>query len=158
MGARAEALAQRFEEANGQMITLVEQTPEPAWRLRCKDEGWSVGVTAHHVAANHLLILDSTRALVGGAPLPPNVVELSDQFNAEHAQTHAGCTREETVELLRRNGDTVAAFIRSLSDEQLDRCSPIPFFDNALWTTEQWIENILIGHAGMHMPSIRAAE
>jgi hypothetical protein len=157
MGERAEALARRFEQANGEMITLVEQTSEPAWRLHCEDEGWSVGVTAHHVAANHLLILDSTRALVNGTALPTNTVELSDQFNADHARRHTGCTREETVELLRRNGDTVAAFIRGLNDEQLDQCATIPFFGNAVWTTEQWIENILIGHAGMHMPSIRAA-
>jgi hypothetical protein len=136
---------------------MIEPCTEQAWRSLCKDEGWSVGVTAHHVAANHLLILDATRALASGATLPPNQVERADEFNAKHARDHAACTREETVELLRRNGETVAAFIRSLDDTQLDRRSPIPFFGNAEWTVHQWIENIAIGHAGMHIPSIRAA-
>jgi hypothetical protein len=150
-------LAQRFERANVEFISQVDMCSDYGWRSVCKDENWSVGVTAHHVAANHLFLLDATRALIGGTPLPPNVVEIGDQFNAEHARTAVNCTREETVELLRRNGETAAAFIRSLNDDQLDQTSPMPFAGNALWTTQQWIENIVIGHADMHAPKIRVA-
>ena len=114
---------------------------EQAWRSHCKDEGWSVGVTAHHMAATYPLLLEATRTLTDGGTLPPNLVELGDRFNAEHARDHANCTREETVALLRRGGETVAAFIRGLSDAQLDRNSPTPFFGNAEWTVQQWIEN-----------------
>jgi hypothetical protein len=35
-----------------------------------------------------------------------------DQGNATHAQENANCTREETLELLRRGGQTGARIVR----------------------------------------------
>jgi hypothetical protein len=156
MSTRSDALAARFTEANEAFAAVVAQYSDADWSAISEAEGWSVGVIAHHVAANHLLIVEETGWLMSGT-LPANIIELSDQFNAEHARTYANCTRDETVDLLRRNGEVAADFVRNLRDEQLDTSAPIPFFGDVRWTAQEWIENILIGHITMHVPSIEAA-
>ena len=50
MAERAEALAEKFEQTNNDVISMVESASDGQWKAICADEGWSVGVVAHHVA------------------------------------------------------------------------------------------------------------
>lgn len=153
MSERAEALAARFQEANQAFIEAVEGIPEDRWKTEVPGEGWPVGVVAHHVGFMYGISAGWVLAQANGEELQPDP-ETTNEINAEHARQYAGCTREEAVELARRNGEAMARLLRGLSDEQLDRRRMWRTYD---LSTENVIENVVIRHSQMHLASIRAA-
>jgi hypothetical protein len=76
------------------------------------------------------------------------------EMNARHAREHAGCTRSETIALLRAGATKAAAVIRGLSDEQLATRATV-FADAPPMTAEQMIVGALIDHVDEHIGSIR---
>lgn len=154
MGARTEALAAQFETVNGELIDTVGTLSDAQWHKVCESEGWTVGVTAHHVATGLNPIMGLVQLIATDQPLPPLTPEMINQGNAQHAQQSANCTKEETVELLRSGGAASAAMVRGLNDDQLERSAAV--FGNPM-TAERAIEGILIGHPKQHLESIRKA-
>ena len=96
------------------------------------------------------------QAMASGQEVPPLSMEQVDQGNAEHAQKFAGCTKEETLDLLRAGMTEAAGVLRGMTDEQLDRSAAVLVGVPSM-NTEQVIENVLIGSATGHLASIRAA-
>lgn len=154
MSARAQELARRLDEANAELARAVEACSDAAWALPCPEEGWPVGVTAHHVAASHPQVAGLVQLIANGQQLPPLTMDMLNRGNAEHAVTAAGCTREETLRLLRDNGPAASRVIAGLSDEQLDRTAEL--FMGPM-SAEQLIEGAMIGHATGHLASMSAA-
>ena len=157
MGARAEALAKRFEEANGAVIAEVEGCSDTHWRATTKAEGWSVAATAHHIGGGHEPIAGIVQAIATGQPLPGLTWEMINQGNAEHAKQFANCAKPEALELLRKSGAAAAGIVRGLSDEQLDRTATIELMGGASVSAQQFVEMVLLGHPQEHLESIRAA-
>ena len=155
MGERARELADRFERLNQELIATVEGASDEQWRATCSGETWSVAVTAHHVAGGHALIADFVERLAKGQPLPSVTMDQIHAGNAEHARQFANRSREETADLLRRNGAIAADKVRGLSDDELKRSAPV--FGGQPMSAEQLIENILLGHIQGHFGSIKAA-
>ncbi len=156
MGERAEALAAQFERLIGELMAEIEQSSDKQWRLNCKDEGWSVAVTAHHIAAGTSRIAGGVRIIASGQPFPLFTGEQVDKLNEQHTRQHGDCTRKETLELLRRDVPSAVSLVRGLSDEQLSRSATV-FATAPPLTSEQFIQRILIGHAVGHLESMRAA-
>ena len=155
MRTRTTALAERFEQSNAEVIATIEQCSEKAWLARCAAEGWSVGVTTHHIANGYDqdgLVEQLISALVRHEPLPASA---GPDYNEQHAERYAQCTREETLELLRRNGAAAARLIRGLSDEDLDQTTPARG-DRPPRSVEQILESILLTHTSTHLESICA--
>jgi uncharacterized damage-inducible protein DinB len=153
---RAQALAARFEEANQELINVLGRLPDKSWHRLCPDEGWPVGVTAHHIAVaypEHIRIL---QAIAEERPLPPLTWSDLEQLNSRHAERHASCTRPETVDLLVRNAQAVTATLQHLSDDQLERRGSL-IADFGRLSVRQWVEQVVIGHVRVHLGSIRAA-
>src|SRR5262249_28173960 len=144
----------RFERVNEALIAEVEECSEARWRATTAEEGWPVGVTAHHVAGMHRAVADLIRLVAEGGSLPPITPEQADLRNASHAEQHTGRTRGETAEPLRDNVAYAAAFVRGLDDEQLDRATPPHNFVTG--SVAQLIEGFLIGHTQAHLASIQA--
>ena len=158
MSERAAALARQLQEQGDQLVSLIEGCSEAGWRTVCAAEGWTVGVTAHHLADGHLPAgVQFVELLVNGQPLPPITMEQIDQMNAEHAVAQANCTRPETLAALRRNAARAVEFVGGLSDEQLDRSAPLAAAGGATVSAEQLIQMILIQSSGEHLTSLRAA-
>ena len=157
MSERGTALASAFENANNELIAAVEACTDEQWRRTCSEEGWSVGVTAHHVAGSHQPLAGFIQMIADGQQIPPVTMEMFDAANAQHAQEHANCTRAETLELLRTGGQAAAATVRGLTDEQLDRSQPMTFAGGQPWSAGDFIERVLIGHPLQHGASIKAA-
>lgn len=157
MDEQTQALADRFERANRELIAVVEQCTDAQWQARCGAEGWSVGVAAHHFAADHVLLAGVAQAVATGEPVPALTWDMIDEFNAQHAQQHAACTREETIALLQTEGAAAASIVRSLSDAQLERSATLPWEAGPPWSARRVIEEKLIGHFAEHLPGIRAA-
>ena len=155
MGQRATTLADRFEQANQEMIATVDRCSDAQWRVTTSGEQWSVAVVAHHVAEAHKYIAGLVHQIAAGQPLPPMTMDMIHQGNAEHAKQHADTTKAETLGLLRGNAAAAAAAVRGLSDEQLDRAAPL--LGGQPMSAQQVIENILIGHVKGHLGSIQTA-
>ncbi len=154
MSERAQALAERFERANEEVIAAVERWPEEGWRATPPGEEWSVGLIAHHIGNGHAVIQRTLQPAAAGQPLPP---PLGSGHNEGYAEEHADCTKEEVLDLLRRNGASALGFIRGLRDEELDR--PVPSRDGSrTWRLEEMVERMFIGHVEEHLASIRRAE
>jgi uncharacterized damage-inducible protein DinB len=153
---QARDLAERFEAANEELVGVLERLPDTSWHLVCPDEGWPVGVTAHHVAVAYPAHMRIFQAIAGGTPTRAMRWSDLDEINARHAERYAGCGRRETIELLARGAESVARFLRELTEEQLERRGS--FIDDLPeLTVAQWIELVLIGHVHMHLAGIREA-
>ena len=151
MGERAATLASQFERVNGEVIVAVEGFSGDQWATLVPGENWTVGVVAHHVADGHRLIAGWLRALIDGQALQPPLEQIHD-LNAAHAERYAACTKAETLELLRSNGEEAARLVRGLSDEQLAKTAP---FRGEQWTADNMIERVLVVHPQRHLTNIR---
>lgn len=157
MSKRAEALAERIAQGHRELIAFAETLSESEWHTYCANEDRSVGVLIHHVAAALPTELDLVKVLASGRPITGVTMDMVDQMNARHAQENGDCGKRETLDLLRRNSALVVGAIRGLSDAQLDRAAPISLHWDAPLTTQYFIEEHPLGHAYVHLASIRAA-
>ncbi len=155
MSERAQALAAKFEQVNQELIDVIEECSDEKWRSACAGEGWSVGVTAHHVALDTPLLAGMLRAIASGQSFPPLTAEGPDKANAQHAREHADCTKQETLDLLRREVPLAAGLVRGLSDEQLGRTAEVLAGAPHL-SAEHVIQGFVINHVSEHLRSIQA--
>ena len=164
MSMRAQDLARQFEDANNELIALVERLDEEQWRARCV-EGWTIGQAACHLADDVAVLADFVQTIADGQPLPDFGPEAVHQINAEQAARNAGCTKEHVLGLLRSNGANAASMIRGFTDSHLDSAVSVPeshafrVMDNLpeRLTAVRAIEAGLIGHFREHGPSILSA-
>jgi uncharacterized damage-inducible protein DinB len=157
MCARATDLADRLVAANAAVIEAVENSSDADWQRVTSSEGWTVGVTARHIAVSHVPIMGLVELVATGGEVPPITIEMFHAGNAQHAQEHASCTREEVLEILRRDGKAAADKLRGLSDEQLDNAAELPLLGGRRLSAAEIVETGLIGHPRSHLESIRAA-
>ncbi len=157
MSHRAAALAERVEQGVRELIAFVEAIPDEDWRTDCPGEHRSVGTLVHHVGTAYLAERDLVLALAQGEDMSGLTWEMVDQGNAQHAGEHADCTKEEALDLLRRNSASAAEAIRGLSDEQLDRSVRLRLHWEAPLTVQYVIEQHPVAHPYIHLESIRAA-
>ena len=65
-------------------------------------------------------------------------------------------TKEEALELLRRNSDAAAAAIRALSDQELDNAAKASLYADAPITCQFMLEDHAVRHSYHHLAKIRA--
>ena len=158
MGTRAQALAEQFEQAFADLANTVEGASEKQWAAICGDERWTVAATAQHVGAQLPLEREYISAAAEGREMPAYTWEDINGMNEKRAKDKAACSKADVLKLLRDGGASAAAYVRGLSDDQLDRRSRLPLAGGAEVTTQQLIEGgVLIDHAVGHLKSIRAA-
>lgn len=160
MSARADALAEKLDAAHGDLSAAIESATPDDWRATCTDGEWTKGYAAYHAAASIAGICGMARTLVEGNGPPPGTAASWDEINAmnaEHAKEHAACTPGEAMELLRADGPGAVAFLRDLSDEQLDRKVPPLLPEMPELSVEQFAEMVMIGHVTGHVQTITGA-
>ena len=156
MSQRAKELAESFMSFNNDMVAFVENCSEENWKKVCPGEQWPVGVVARHVAAGHFRAVGLAKMIVSGKELPELTDEAIDQGNAQHADKHAGCTKEEVLGLLRENASSLVDFVSELGDADLDRTGQLALVGGTI-STQQFVENIIIHSAGEHFENMKAA-
>ena len=156
---RSEALAAEFERINRELVEYLRGldarqwlTPgvnSPIMQMGDEDEHRPVGTIAHHVAMAHQRVAANLPLMAAGQSVP----RPQPGSNARHAAEHAEPDQAETIALLEESGAQVAAAIRGLTDEQLDR-----EVGSMLGTTPLavFIERGAIFHPVWHLSSIRA--
>jgi hypothetical protein len=157
MSERVKALAERYRQANVEFLTLIDGLSEEQWKKPCPNENRTVGVVAHHIATNSVIIAEWAKQLGNGQAIEGFNMELVDRVNAQHAREHAETGKVETVELENKNTAEAVKIIEGLSNEQLNTAAPHSLFGGNSVSAEQLIEKGLIGHLQSHLKSIRAA-
>jgi hypothetical protein len=152
----AEALAQRFKEAVQRLAALLERCSVEQWRTVCPEEGWSVGVIAHHVGGAFRFQAGLIEALLSGKPLPEQTRQGIDEGNARHALKYADCGQDETVEGLRVKGAAIGQLLAGLTDEQLELAAPFALASGRVTSIRTIIERMLIGHVENHQAGIES--
>lgn len=151
---RTENLATAFEQATNRIATVAEGLSDTAWNATPAGEARTAGQIAYHMAEVYTTVSGLIQLAVAGQPLPALTAEIIDGINAEEATRCASVGREGVLKMLRRNGITIGAMLRTLSDAQLDTSTV--FFGYSM-TVEDLARNALVGHTEEHLRSIQDA-
>jgi hypothetical protein len=156
MNTRSEALARRLEQGAQTLADLAGSLSETEWHTRVKD-GRKVGVVVHHVATMYPLEIQLAQTLAAGTPVTGVTWEDVHGLNARHAREYDEVTREEALDLLRRNSTAAAAAIRAFTEEELDRAAPVSLNSDAPLTCQFILEDHAVRHSYHHLAAIRQA-
>ena len=156
MNRRAKKLAERLRAFVDDVNAFVEGCSEKDWKKVCTAEEWPVGVTARHIGAGHFEAVDLARMIVSGRKLPEITMEQLAGMANEHARRHAECTREEVLDVLRRNGAALVDYVAGLSDAELDCTGHLALAGGEL-TAQQLIEAVVLSSGGEHLAHMKAA-
>jgi hypothetical protein len=156
MSERAKELAQRFMTFNNEVVAFVENCSEENWQKVCSGEKWPVGVVARHITAGHYSAFGLAKMIIDGKQLPELSREAIDQGNAQHAQKHANCTKDEVLGMLREKGASAGDYVAALDDADLDRTGHLSSAGGTI-SAQQFIENIIILSGTEHLANMKAA-
>lgn len=158
MGQRAADLASRFEQAVQDLASTIEGCPADKWNAPCEGP-WTVAQVAQHVAGQFPLEGEYFYAAAEGRDLPGYSWADINGKNDARAAANKDATKADVLKTLNEGAPAIAKWIRTLSDEQLDRTAPLALADGAQVSTQQLLEGgVLIDHVGGgHLASIKAA-
>jgi len=154
---RANALADRLEEGARRLTAFATGLTDAEWRTRTPKDGRTIGVIVHHVATVYPLEIQLARTVAEGMPVTGVTMDAINEMNAQHAAENSGVTKEETLDLLRRNSTAAAAAIRVLSDQELGEAAPVSLYADAPLTCQFVLEDHAVRHSYHHLARIRGA-
>jgi hypothetical protein len=152
---RAGALADRLEQGARALETFARALTDVQWHSRLLKDGRKIGVVVHHVASVYPLEIQLAQTLAAGKPITGVTMDDVHGMNAAHAKGHDAVTKDEALELLRRNSAAAAAAIRALSDEELDRAAAASLYSDAPVTCQFVLEDHAVRHSYHHLASVQ---
>jgi len=158
MGQRTSALADQFEQAITEFASTIEAIPDDRWTAAHGPEGWTIAATAQHVSGQFPLEMEYITAIAEGRPLPAYSWDDINGKNDSRAAKNGAASKADVLRELREGAASAAAYVRGLSDDQLDRTGELALAGGATVNTQALIEGgVLIDHVKGHLASIRAA-
>lgn len=157
MSKRSNALADRLEQGARALADFASELTDAEWQSRHPKDGRKIGVIVHHVASVYPLEIQLAQTIAEGKAVTGLTLKTIDDMNAEHAQKQDAVTKEETLELLRRNSAAAAEAIRALNDDDLDQAAPVSLYSDAPVTCQFALEDHAVRHSYHHLARIRAA-
>jgi DinB superfamily len=157
MTTRANALADRLEQGARELAAFALTLTEAEWRTRIPGDNRKIGVVVHHVAYMYPIEIQVAQTVAGGQPVVGLSWDDVHAINAAHARENDAVTREEALELLRRNSAEAAAAIRALDDAALDRAAPVSLNADAPLTCQFVLEDHAVRHSFHHLAKIKGA-
>jgi hypothetical protein len=155
--ARANALAARLEQGSRALIAFASGLTDAEWQTRTPQDGRTIGVIVHHVATVYPLEIQLAQTVAEGTPVTGVTMDAINDMNARHAAENSAVTREEALDLLRRNSGAAADAIRALSDEQLTEAAPVSLYADAPLTCQFVLEDHAVRHSYHHLARLRRA-
>lgn len=149
-------LSEEFKSKAREFAELVHELDDNQWQALCVAENWSVGTTAHHVGQSFSSTWGVARAILSGS-VPPITWDDINAMNAAHAAEFPDPDKAETLAMLEESAEIVASEIAKLGEDELDSSAVVAAFSPEPLPVRNWIEMVVIGHIGMHQPSIEAA-
>ena len=157
MTTRSEALARRLEEGAAALTTLAAALSDAEWQTKIPHDGRTVGVVVHHVGSVYPLEIQLAQALARGNAVEGVTMDVVHEMNAGHAKENDGVTKEEAIDLLRRNSSAAASAIRALTDAELDRAASVSLYADAALTCQFVLEDHAVRHSYHHLARMRKA-
>jgi hypothetical protein len=154
---RAEVLAQRLEEGAQQLADLARSLSDEQWQQRVPHDNRKIGVVVHHVGTMYPIEISLAQQLARGEAVEGVTWPKVHEMNADHARSFDKVTKQEALDLLRKNSTAAAAAIRALSDEQLDTAAALSLNSDGPRTCQFMLEDHAVGHAWHHLLKIRGA-
>lgn len=154
MNPRAQALSDKIQAFNREMINCVQDCSDDDWQRTCKAEDWPVGVVARHVGHGHYRVVELAKMIIKGDPLPEWTMADVVKMGNDHAREHAACTREEVLAIIEKKGRSLIEYINTLSEEELDRKGQMTLAGGAI-SAQQIMEMLILHSGGEHLESIR---
>jgi hypothetical protein len=155
--ARANALAARLEQGSRALIAFASGLTDAEWQTRTPQDGRTIGVIVHHVATVYPLEIQLAQTVAGGTPVTGVTMDAINEMNAGHAAENSAVTKEEALDLLRRNSAAAAEAISALSDEQLSEAAPVSLYADAPLTCQFVLEDHAVRHSYHHLARLRRA-
>src|SRR4051812_4304081 len=115
MSQRSNALAETLEQGVRALISLAATLNDAEWKTPIPHDWRPVGVVVHHVASIMPLEIDVALTIASGKPVVGVTWDLVHQVNAEHARANRDATKEEALDLLRKNSSAATTAIRALT-------------------------------------------
>jgi uncharacterized damage-inducible protein DinB len=157
MSERAAALADEFQRAIDEVDAFIDEVSDEGWQASCPAEQCTVAALICHIGnANSGMMQSIIKPIAEGTPRPEFSPEELNKWNAQAAQQYANASREQARELLRAGAAPAIAYVRGLTDEQLDTSFDIPMRPEPV-TLEAMVVHGLTGHPREHLASARAA-
>ena len=154
---RANALADRLEQGAHALIDFASGLTDAEWQTRTPKDGRTIGVIVHHVASVYPLEIQLAQTLAEGKPVTGVTTDDVNDMNARHAAENGAATKEEALDLLRRNSAAAAEAIRALTDEQLSSAAPVSLYSDAPLTCQFVLEDHAVRHSYHHLARLRRA-
>jgi hypothetical protein len=157
MPTRAETLAEQFEQAVNDFAQTIEQIPDDKWGAKGGPEGWTIAGVAQHVSGQFPLEMQYITAAAEGKEMPAYSWDDINGMNESRAEKNSSASKADVFRELREGASSTAAYVRGLSDDQLDRTGALALAGGASVTAQQLIEGgVLIDHVRGHMKSLQA--
>jgi uncharacterized damage-inducible protein DinB len=157
MSRRAAQLAERLEQGARQLAEFAQGLSDAEWRKAVPHDGRTVGVTIHHVASVYPIELDLARTVASGQAVTEVTWDAVHAMNAKHAADNASASKQDALDLLRKNSKVAADAIRSFTDEQLDTAAPFSLNSGAPLTAQFVLEDHAVRHSYHHLAKMKAA-
>jgi len=158
MGERSATLAEQFEKAIAEFAETIEKIPDGQWGSKGGPEGWTIAGVAQHVSGQFPLEMEFITAAAEGKEMPAYSWDDINGRNEARAENNSAASKADVLRELREGSSSTAAYIRGLSDEQLDSKGKLALAGGAEVSVEQLIRGgVLIDHVRGHMKSILPA-
>ena len=154
--ARAEEIAQQFEQINDEVIAFVESCDEVTWQATCPGEERPIAAVAAHVAGAYPVVAEWMRSVASGQPVIFTMDEIHAS-NARAAAKDASRSRADVAQALRRNGEIAANAVRGLDDESLMHSAAVGPAGGTALHAETVATYVLLRHPREHLASMRKA-
>ena len=155
MTKRSYELARRLELGALALEAFASSLTEFEWQSRVPGDGRKIGVIVHHVATVYPIEIQLAQTLAKGQPIEGVTGDFVNRMNAAHAKEFEAVSKEDTLELLRKNSAAAASAIRALTDDELDQAAPVPLNANAPLTCQFIVEDHAVRHSYHHLARIR---
>lgn len=157
MTKRSYELARRLELGALALEAFASSLTEFEWQSRVPGDGRKIGVVVHHVATVYPIEIQLAQTLAKGQPIEGITGDFVNKMNAAHAKEFEGVSKEDTLELLRKNSVAAASAIRAFTDDELDQAAPVSLNANAPLTCQFIVEDHAVRHSFHHLARIRTA-
>jgi hypothetical protein len=156
MKTRAERLSERIEQGFETLAKYAESLSESQWNTVIPPDGRRAGVIIHHVASVYPIEVHLAKEVASGKAVEGITWAVVAEMNAKHAQDHSTVSKEETIDLLRRNGRAAAEAVRVFMDAELDYAAGVSLNAGAPLTAQFLIEDHALRHSWHHLAKIKA--
>jgi hypothetical protein len=151
-------LADRIEEGAMRLAQFAGRLTYQQWNtpvIEGGTQGRTVGVIVHHVASVYPIEVDLARTIASGKTVTQVTWDVVNNLNAKHAAEWSAVSKQETLELLRKNSEQAAAAVRAFSDAELDRAAPFSLSFGAPVTAQFVLEDHAVRHSWHHLARLQ---